>query len=326
MDGAPRLGYPRPMRALRFALVTALSLASSPALAWRSAEPVEVTLHAGRSGVVFGRAGDALVLASQRRDSAWRDAAGHPRSSRELHRPTGATALEAHGDVVASMRLAFRAATSVSDELTVRLPDGSEMTPESGALLVLSAGWLDLDGDGHVEAFVDLAEPGASCCTTTHVAHQDARGAWRWTSHTWGRYAYGPSLDDLDDDGVVEWVSGDPDVWWASGPSTVVPLAISHFTQGERQIVTGLFRDEVARHARWLATITDDSAPDALASLAAELRLLGVPMPASVLRAHAARVYAGERTHGLDVWVRQTQRDSDAYARRHRAVVARTER
>lgn len=307
------------MRSLCLATVTALSLATSSALAWRGAEPVEVTLHAGQSGVVFGRAGDDLVLVSQRRGGAWRDAAGHPHSTRDLARPASEATTDASGEVVASMRLSFDEAAD--DTLTVRLSDGSEMSPENGALEVLSAGWLDLDGDGRVEAFVDLAEPGASCCATTHVAHRDVQGEWRWSAHTWGRYAYGPSLDDLDDDGVVEWVSGDADVWWASGPATVVPLAISHFDHGEWRVVTGAFRDELARHARRLATITDDSAADALASLAAERRLLGAPMPASTLRAHAARVNAGERTHGLDAWMCQTQRDADVYARRHRATL-----
>jgi hypothetical protein len=108
------------------------------------------------------------------------------------------------GDVSASLSLTSRAGSYGDLRLSVRRagavvysgavttasgrPGSLERTPPVRRFLDVRLRVLDLDGDGSGETVIDLAEPGAYCCSHTVIVGASAAGAYRPLELDWGSF------------------------------------------------------------------------------------------------------------------------------------------
>ncbi|MGF1478584.1 MAG: hypothetical protein ACFB4I_03725 [Cyanophyceae cyanobacterium] len=108
----------------------------------------------------------------------------------------------------------------------------------------------DLDGDREPEVIADLYSGGVHCCTTSLVYRYDpAQKQYLLTEHHWQHSGY--YLQDLNQDGVPEFISGDNRFvsQFASYADSGRPIQIWQFRSGEFIDVTRRFPQQIYRSA-----------------------------------------------------------------------------
>lgn len=280
-----------------------------------------VTLDADRAFTLYetreGAAG--LTRTVERRDDTWvqlvttthaftgpaRLAAPRPTAAA----PDAAMALDLRGDALA-ITVDGRAVEGVDHD--------GDASPALPAAAISSAGWMRTDALSPT-GFVNLIEPGETRRAVTVLVRRDVDGRWRWRAHGWGASHNLPSLDDLDDDGVAEWIATDD----ASGGATSAegplgPLGIWRVDGDAMAPVTWRFPSVVESHRRWLATIFDSE--PAAASWVAETQLLGRAVRRSAVRAIApsgdGEIFRGDYAR----WMRRVRPLASRYVTTHGAA------
>ncbi|WP_370588080.1 S-layer homology domain-containing protein [Trichocoleus sp. FACHB-591] len=97
----------------------------------------------------------------------------------------------------------------------------------------------DLDGDQEPEVVVDLFSGGAYCCTSSYIYGYNAtQNAYRNVKQFWGSPSY--RLEDLDQDNLPEFVSGDPrfDAQFTAHAASGLPIQIWQYRRSQMQNVT----------------------------------------------------------------------------------------
>lgn len=288
-----------------------------------AARTCTVGLARDETGVIYEVAGGGdhgLVRTRVRRGGVWRRSA--PRVALPWT-PSEATPAPTQGGANV-MRLVRTPGDF--DALSVRFREGSTpLTDFEGrpadavsVLDVVAAGWVPVAGEARPVAFVSVLEPGAYCCSHTLFARWGGDRRWHWSAHRWGNYRDVPALDDADRDGVVEWIARDPDFGapWPHVTGGFAPLGVWHLGPRGFDAVTWRFRALLEDDLRWLASVPDSDF--ALASWAAEARLLGRPVPDGALRARATRIGAGEGMNlSVAEWTRRIRGLADRYVATH---------
>jgi hypothetical protein len=138
----------------------------------------------------------------------------------------------------------------------------------------------DLDGDGPPDALLDLFTGGAHCCVTSELVALTADGRVRRFERDWGDGGY--RLEDLDGDGLDEFVSADDRFAYAftAYAFSALPLQILSFRADRFTDVTAAYPARVRADAhRWrhaYRTAKADAYPQGvLAAWAADRSRLG---------------------------------------------------
>ncbi len=111
---------------------------------------------------------------------------------------------------------------------------------------------VDLEGDGEPEVLIDLFTGGAHCCAQTEALSWNG-AAYVHRERDWGDPGY--RLEDLDGDGRVEFVTGDPrfSALFAAYAASGFPIKVLSFEHGRFRGVTGQHKTAIrADAARWL--------------------------------------------------------------------------
>ncbi len=136
----------------------------------------------------------------------------------------------------------------------------------------------DLDGDNEPEVILDFYSGGAHCCWFSQIfAYDPEQGQYSSIEHFWGNVG-GFRLDDLDSDGVPEFISNDDRFAYAftSFADSAFPPQFWQYRDGEMVDVTREFPSEVYAEAvrlwnRYTAIRDGDSDRDMKGVLAAYL-------------------------------------------------------
>lgn len=128
----------------------------------------------------------------------------------------------------------------------------------------------DLDGDDEPEVILDFYSGGAHCCWFSQIFDYDPeQGQYASTEHFWGNVG-GFQLEDLDDNGIPEFISADDRFAYAftSFAGSEFPPRFWQYRDGEMVDVTREFPEEVYADAVRLwnryTTIRDEVGNDDL--------------------------------------------------------------
>ena len=111
-------------------------------------------------------------------------------------------------------------------------------------------GVLDLDGDREPEIIVDTYTGGAHCCTISLIYRYDPKQKhYIQTEWNWQHSSY--QIEDLDQDGIPEFLSGDDRFAYqfASYAGSGRPIQIWQYRQGEFTDVTRQYPQKVYQNA-----------------------------------------------------------------------------
>jgi len=143
----------------------------------------------------------------------------------------------------------------------------------------------DLDGDGEPEVILNVLERGAHCCAYSFIYHYlPTQKRYARLDHFWTNYRNTPELKDLDQDGKLEFVSGNEKFSGEFGPYAITgarPIQIWRYRQGRMQDVTRRYPKLIRKDAQiwWHAYHETRSdwfeSPVALAAYLADKCLLG---------------------------------------------------
>lgn len=143
----------------------------------------------------------------------------------------------------------------------------------------------DLDGDGEPEVLLNIVERGAHCCAYSFIYHYlPAQKRYARLDHFWTNYRNTPELKDLDQDGKLEFISGNENFSGEFGPYAITgacPIQIWRYRQGRMQDVTRRYPKLIRKDAQiwWHAYHETRSdwfeSPVALAAYLADKYLLG---------------------------------------------------
>jgi hypothetical protein len=222
---------------------------------------------------------------------------------------SAALSLTRHGGTVGNVRLSVsRAGTVVfTGPITTASgrPGSLEREPRVRRFLDARVRVLDLNGDGTGEVLVDLAEPGAYCCSHSVIVGAGAEGLYRPLELDWGSFGSAPVITPikrgyllvgrdarLEERYTPHVLSFEPvRIWyWNHGAVQDVSQAQPTFVQGDLSHLLALRRALLRRADH--ATI---DLRGLLAAIAGDRLLLG-ERPAALLglRADAA---AGRASH-----------------------------
>jgi hypothetical protein len=144
---------------------------------------------------------------------------------------------------------------------------------------------LSLEKQGEPAVVLNVSSGGAYCCSSTFIFHYDpARQTYALLKHNWGNFRNLARLEDLDQDGIPEFVSRDEDFCgevWAYVMSGASPLQIWRYSKGKLQDVTRHYPALIRQDAEhwWQEYQKKDSdwhhQPMPLTAYLADLYLLG---------------------------------------------------
>ena len=116
--------------------------------------------------------------------------------------------------------------------------------------------WVqDLDGDNEPEIIVTIFTGGAHCCFYSLIYRYDpVSQQYTYINHNWGDGAGIPKIEDLDNDGIPEFNSGDTSFAYAftAYAFSAFPPQIWQYRQGTMTDVTRNFPKKVYSHATQL--------------------------------------------------------------------------
>ncbi|MGB7913175.1 MAG: hypothetical protein WCF59_13225 [Desulfobaccales bacterium] len=113
---------------------------------------------------------------------------------------------------------------------------------------------IDFERTGEPEVVLNVSSQHAYCCSFTFIYHYvPARNTYALLKHCWTNYRNQASLQDLDKDGGLEFVSRNEDFSGEFGPYAVsgaAPIQIWRYQQGRLQEVTGRYSDLIRQDAQ----------------------------------------------------------------------------
>lgn len=297
-------------------LACALGAATAMAQPRPSEGPVAhtVALDPGQDFALYELRDGALSLTVERRGDAWTQLAATSRAFSGDARLSSPRAPSATPDAVMTLAM-LEAGGALTIGVTV-----DDVADDDGASAlrvarVVSAGWIRGDGLSPT-GFVTAVEAGDGRAVTVLLRRGDD-GRWHRRTHDWGSTQNLPTLDDLDGDGVAEWIAPD-DVFRQRAPSVegaLGPLGIWHVAGDRMEAVTWRFPAVVEDHRRWLASIEDSDL--AAAAWVAETRLLGRAVRRDAVRAIAPSGDGEIFRRDLDGWMRRVHPLASRYVATH---------
>jgi hypothetical protein len=113
---------------------------------------------------------------------------------------------------------------------------------------------IDLDRDGEPEVMLNVMSRGAYCCAYSIIYHYvSSRKTYARLQHGWKNYRNQAVLQDIDQDGRLEFVSANEDFSGEFGPyamSAASPIQIWRYRQGRMQDVTRRYPKLIRADAR----------------------------------------------------------------------------
>jgi hypothetical protein len=278
-----------------------------------------VALSEGSTGVFYlprSERDSTLVQFLERRNNVWRHTTAH--SELPCVQSEQAPAIANHSMVLThangTLAVGFREPSSPLID-----GEGHSTNTLNTVMEVVGAGWVSVENQTTPAGVVLMHEHGAYCCTYAMVAQWN-NDVWQWQTHYWGSYRNRPIPDDINHDGVLEWIARDEEfgALWSHVSGALEPLGIWRLTAAGFAPVTWQFRGEVDSDLRALDTIHDSDL--ALASWAAERRLLGRPVPAATFRARARQLLADEMSgRSFNARLQRMRTLTDRYVATHGA-------
>lgn len=142
--------------------------------------------------------------------------------------------------------------------------------------------FLDLDYDGELEIYLEVASRGAYCCSHGKIySYSPQKHQYKEFNFDWGNYRNAPSFRDIDGDGYIELINRDEDFSGEFGGyaiSGLAPIRIQHYRRGKLIDVTRDFPkliEEEADHWWKDYTVKQRNVDTILAAYVADMALLG---------------------------------------------------
>ena len=142
-------------------------------------------------------------------------------------------------------QLTYRPRESLADNFRIQISRAGQtvleaaVPAEEGLQRFSNLEVRDLDGDQEPEVILDLFSGGAYCCTSSYIyGYNTAQRSYRPIKQFWGSPSY--RLEDLDQDNLPEFVSGDHrfDAQFTAHAASGLPIQIWQYRRSQMQSVT----------------------------------------------------------------------------------------